>query len=167
MIYIQNYLNDIFMGRKKMYVDRHLKITSSPRFKKAIVNMVNGNFEIAFLEPIGKCKDVSEAWHLRYDWIKKYYGHYTSSSRLPRIETCLLANNAEKNPPFLNCFTSSDKTDPHGRRDCWYSLDDEGNEVPERGSQKRNVHVSIVLTPNEFFRINPWTKLEDYWFERC
>lgn len=147
-------------SKPKLYVDANLKITKSLYSRKAIVNKVHGCFEITFLKPIAYQKDLSEAWKERCLWHQMYYTSYPAN--FPRAESCLFANAGEKKPLFTSCHTSSDYTDYHGRRDFWYMIDSQGQKVAYRGGVLENVYISILLTHDEFFRINPWADISPY-----
>ena len=154
------------MNRKpRLYVDANLKITKSLHNRKAVVNIVNGCFEITFLNPIAYAKDLSDAWRAKGDWHRRYYTSYPAS--LPRAESCLFANEAQKEPFFKSCHTSSSSSDYHGRCDFWYMIDDDGQKVRDAGDVLENVYVSILLTHDEFFRINPWADISPYGLSRC
>jgi len=149
-------------SKPKLYVDANLKITKSLYSRKAIVNKVRGYFEITFLKPIAHKKDLSEAWKERCLWHQMYHTSYPAY--FPRVESCLFANEDEKSPLFKSCYTSSDYTDYHGRRDFWYIIDSQGTETAYRGGVLENVYISILLTHDEFFRINPWADISPYGF---
>ena len=151
--------------KPKLYVDANLKITKSLYSRKAIVNKVHGCFEITFLKPIAFAKDLSGAWHAKGEWNSRYYTSYKAS--LPRAESCIFANAEQKEPLFKSCHTSSSSSDYHGRRNCWYMLDADGQKARDTGGVLENVYVSILLTHDEFFRINPWADISPYGLSQC
>ena len=140
-------------GKPKLYVDANLRVTESLFHRKAIVNIVNGNFEITFLKPIAHQKNISEAWIERGEWHQRFHTNYPAF--LPRAASCVSANLNENEPLFKNCHTSSSSTDFHGRVDHWYMIDSQGHSVPDCGKALENVYVSIWLTKDQFFMINP------------
>lgn len=121
--------------------------------RAAVVNKVNGCFEITFLKPIAHLKNMDEAWFEKGQWHETHYADYHAS--LPRAESCLFANKGEKEPFFTNCPTSSDYADFHGRHDFWYKLDARGLKVANKGGVSENVYVALMLTKEEFLKINP------------
>lgn len=152
-------------GKPKLYVDANLRVTSSSFYRKAIVNIVNGCFEITFLKPIAHQKDFSEAWIARGEWHQMYYTSYPAF--LPRAASCVTANRGEKELLFKNCQTSSSIVDPHGRVDTWYFIDEEGRSMPGHGQTLENVYVSIWLTKEQFFMINPELDISRYFLSQC
>ena len=152
-------------GKPKLYVDANLRVVPDLFARKAIVNMVNGCIEVTFLKPIAYHKNLSDAWKARGEWQRMYFKHY--SANLPRAESCLFANIGEKDLLFKSCYTSSDHTDYHGRRDYWYMIDECGQKVASKGEILENVYVSVLLKQEEFFSINPNVDLSRYSISQC
>lgn len=153
------------LRKQKLYVDANLKVTNSLRMRKAIVNIVNGCIEITFLKPIAHQKNQGAAWKEKGMWGLKYYPSYKSS--LPRAESLVFANSDEQKLVFKNCHTSTEITDWHGRTDGGRKIDDEGRAVSSRGEVLENVYVSIILTKEEFFRLNPAVDLRKFAMSEC
>jgi len=152
-------------GKPKLYVDAELKVTSSLRMRKAIVNIVNGCIEITFLKPIAHNKSQTDAWKEKGRWGEKYYSSYKAS--LPRAESLIFANLQEKNIVFKNCPTSTDIIDWHGRLDYQKMIDSSGNAVKPTGDVFENIYGSIILTKEEFFKINPSVNLSEFLISKC
>ena len=152
-------------GKPKLYVNANLKVTASLRMRKAIVNIVNGCVEITFLEPIAHNKSRGDAWKERAAWGLKYYPSYRSI--LPRAESMVYANLGEKTVLFKNCYTSTDKTDWHGRVDYSKMIDSSGKAVRLNGEVLENVYAAILITKEEFLRINPHVDLAQFSMSVC
>lgn len=146
--------------KPKCYVDHNLKVVHDKRYADAVVNLANGRVEILFLLPIAHDKDIDETWKEQGLWAKRKYGKYISAP--PTVQTCKLANKGFLKPLVADCYTSTDRTDYHGRRDFWYAIDANGEEVPGTNKKLKNVFVSLFLTKDQFYAINPWFRFEDY-----
>ena len=86
---------------------------------------------------------------------------------LPRLESCINANKGHSKPLFFSCYTASDSTDSHGRRDFWYALDEKGHKCRGTNAVVENVYVALLLTKEEFLSINPDIHFEDYDMSEC
>jgi len=151
--------------RKKLYVDENLVVTSKPRRHAAIVNLVNGCVEIAFIKPIAHHQNIAGSWCEKGKWNMRCASSYKAS--LPRLESCINANKGHSKPLFFSCYTASDSTDSHGRRDFWYALDEKGHKCRGTNAVVENVYVALLLTKEEFLSINPDIHFEDYDMSEC
>ena len=146
--------------KKKCYVDNNLKVVNDPRRAKAIVNFINGRVEILFLSPIAHDKNIDETWQEVRRWAKFRYSKYLSAP--PTVQTCRLANLELEKPLVCSCYTSTDSTDFHGRREFWHAIDAYGNNFAGTNEPLENVYLSLFLTQNQFYTINPWIQLANY-----
>ncbi len=148
----------------RLYVDENLRVTDDVSLQKAIVNKVNGCFEITFFEPIGFCKARSGSWEVKAHWRKKNYPQYYAI--LPRAESLLFANEGGK-LIFRSCPTSSTYTDHHGRIDFRYKIDSQGNSSKDCGEMHDNVYGALLLTLHQFQELNPSVDVENYEMSVC
>ena len=95
----------------------------------------------------------------------KYYPSYKSS--LPRAESLVFANSGEEKIVFKSCHTSTERTDWHGRVDCWKKIDEEGRIASSRGEVLENVYASVILTKEEFLRLNPSVDIRGFALSEC
>ncbi len=147
----------------RLYVDENLRVTDDVSLQKAIVNKVNGCFEITFFEPIGFCKARPGSLEAKAEWCEKNYPQYYAG--LPRAESLLFAN--EGKLIFKSCCTSSNFTDYHGRIDYWYKIDSQGNSSMDCGEMHDNVYGALLLTLHQFQELNPSVDVEKYEMSVC
>ena len=148
--------------RPKLYVDADFKATRSFKNRMAIVNVTSNGAEIMFLKPVAHNATLSDAWKHRGLWGMRNYPQYKAC--LPSVKICFLANMAEKYPIVTDCHTGTSIDDYHGRIDNWYAINAEGEKYVDRGGILKNVYVSLWLSKEDFFAINPNLRFDDYQF---
>lgn len=115
--------------------------------------------EIIFLDPIGHRCNRYESFNLKKIWGKKNYPQYHSV--LPSENICRLIRK-ETNQKIDNCWTRSYDYDggPQFRKHGIIFKDGDGY-LSYEDYVADNVFVSLVLTKEEFLKINPDIKLSD------
>ncbi len=152
--------------KPKLYVDANLKVTPRYSDRFALVNVTgwSGSYEveILILKPIASNARVAEAWRSAGMWNFHHYARYKDT--LPRLKTCLFANEGEAVPIITDCHTGTSIDDFHGRIDDWYAVDDKGLTTLSRNKVRKNVYVSLLMTERLFREINPDVRFEEYRF---
>lgn len=150
--------------KTRLYVNNHLKVEDCSKKQVAIVNVISGWIEIAFLRPIARNQLLSSGQYKIYLWGKKNYPEYMDF-RAPHVQTCLLANKDKKKPVFKSCGTRTQELDFDGRVRSWTALDRNGRQVSADLSDKiGNIYPAILLSKEDFLAINPSVCMEEYLF---
>ena len=150
--------------KTKLYVNSDLKVENCTEKQVAIVNVVAGKVEIAFLQPIAKKQLLSRGQYNICLWGKKNYPKYLNF-RAPHVRTCLLGNKDEQTLAFTSCCTCTQELDFDGRVRSWTALDQKGKQISvDRSDEIENIYPAILLSKEDFLSINPSISLEDYLF---
>ena len=115
--------------------------------------------EIMFLDAIGHKANWSESNKLTKEWAKEYYPQYQSF--LPSKQICYLAKR-KTDRTIDNCWTRTHGND--GYPQYRYSpiiIEDGICYLCQSTSIADNVFISLVMTKEEFLKINPDIKLQD------
>lgn len=152
---------------KILYVNESLKIELEPSKQAAIVNKHNEFVEIAFVKPIAHDEDIDGSYLKKGKWHQHNYP-YTGSAKLPSAEICILANHCSPKPIFSNCWTSSFVCNKQGQIEEWYMVDQLGNiNLENCGFIAKNVFASIIISTEEFIKINPKVNFDEYLFSNA
>ena len=150
--------------KTKLYVNNYLEAENCSEKQVAIVNVLSGQIEIAFLQPIAKNQLLRDSQSKIYLWGKKMYPTY-SNVRAPHVRTCLLANEDEKILVFKSCCTSTQELDFDGRVRSWTALDQKGRQISvDLLDNIENIYPAILLSKEDFLSINPSISFEEYLF---
>lgn len=152
---------------KKLFVNEFLKVETSPKKQKAIVNRVAGMLEIAFFKPVARNRRI-DAKYLAVAWCKKKFPDYDlfRQCTFPHSETCVLANKNALRPKFKSCLTATQQTDHRGRVRSWDTLDENGRFRDISLSALGNVYAAIIVTEEYFLQLNPDIDLKEYTFSK-
>lgn len=121
------------------------------RFKKIV--------EITFFEPIGYHATLNISHKLQKDWAKKNYPQYHSFLPSETICGLIRALTARK---FDNCWTRSYDDDGYPMYRYYPVILKDGTMYLGNSSTfAENVYASLVLTKEEFLKINPNAVLTD------
>ena len=121
------------------------------RFKKIV--------EITFFDPIDHFANLIKSNKLQKNWCQKHYPQYHSF--LPSETICKLIN-AKTNKNFDNCWTRTSDNDGYPMcRNYPVMIKDGRFYLGDTFGIVKNVYVSLVLTKEEFLKINSNAKLVD------
>lgn len=121
------------------------------RFKKII--------EITFFEPIGYNLNQPQSYDAIKKWQEKNYPNYQAF--LPSEKICSLIR-LKTNKKFDNCWTRSSGNDGPPRHRYYPIVLEDGTFYLGNWEEKaENTYPSLVLTKEEFLKINPDIKLSD------
>ena len=150
--------------KTKLYVNNYLKAEDCTEKQVAIVNILSGQIEIAFLRPIAKNQLLCDSQSKIYLWGKEVYPMYSNVSA-PHVQTCLLANKNEKTLVFRSCCTCTQELDFDGRVRFWTALDQKGRQISADSMDRiENIYPAILLSKEDLLLINPSISFEEYLF---
>lgn len=121
------------------------------RYKKVV--------EITFLKPIGHFATLHESIKIQMAWKNEHYPQYNSF--LPSRDICKLIRR-KVSEEFNNCWTRSYDNDGYPTYRYYTVLLEDGTMYLANGSHiAQNVYPSLVLTKEDFLKINPNAELID------